>query len=211
MGNEPSWLEIAVKAGVAGIPYVGGSLGQIISGIQQRRESVAENALGAITERVGWDAFNAILVRDPETEALLCIALQAIIATGVESKRKLLQRVVADAMTSTEPIDMAQIQTMVLAELDAPHFRALKRLVHAEDLDAAEGKTDQPNSNFNQAVVKEPVPVLAALIRTGVAYPAGFVDHRNGTASGPPLRELQLSGVTGFGRQLLADLQPFEG
>ena len=154
-----------------------------------------------------WDAFTAIVERDPEIEALLCIALQAIITTGLGSKRKLLQRVVANAMTSTEPIAMAQLRTMALAELDAPHFRALTRLIHAEDMDAAEGKTDQPNNSLDQAVVKEPVPVLAALIRTGIAYPAELVDHGDGTASAPSPRELRLSGVTDFGRQLLADLQ----
>jgi hypothetical protein len=160
-----------------------------------------------IAERVGWDAFMLIVEGNPEIEALLWTALQAITATGVESKRKVLQNVVANAMTSTEPIDMEQLETMTLAELDAPHFRALARLVRAEDMDAAEARTDKLNNNLDQAVAKEPVPVVAALIRTGVVYPAAMVNQGNGTARSPLPRELGISGVTDFGRSLLEDLR----
>jgi hypothetical protein len=73
--------------------------------------------------------------RNPEIEALLWTALQAITMTGVESKRRVLQDVVANAMTSDEPIDMEQLKVMVLAELDAPHIRALTRLAEADQLD----------------------------------------------------------------------------
>jgi hypothetical protein len=205
--KKPSWPQIVAKAVVAGVPQLGGSLTEIISGIQQRREYVAKTALGAMSERVGKDAFMSIVAGNPEIEALLWTALQAITATGVESKRKLLQKVVANAMTSTEPIDMEQLQTMALTELDAPHFRALTRLVHAEDADAAEGRTDCQNNDLDRATAEEPVPVLAALIRTGVVYPAGIVDQQDGTLRPPPLRGLQVSGVTEFGRRLLADLQ----
>jgi hypothetical protein len=204
--EKPSVPEIVGKAVVAGIPYAGGSIVEVISGIQKRREYVAEHALGAISERVGADTFMSIVERDPEIEALLWTALQAVAATGVESRRKLLVKVVANAMTSTEPIDMEQLQTMALAELDAPHFRALARLAHAEDLDAAEGKTDKQDNNLDQAATNEPVPVLAALIRTGAVYPAGIVDNRDGTMRPPSLRELGVSGVTDFGRRLLVDL-----
>jgi hypothetical protein len=205
--EKPSVPEIVGKAVVAGIPYVGGSLVEVISGIQKRREYVAETALGVISERVGEDALMSMAEREPEIEALLWTALQAVAATGVESKRKLLVKVVANAMTSTEPIDMEQLQTQALAELDAPHFRALARLAHAEDLDAAEGKTDKQDSNLNHAAAKEPVPVLAALIRTGVVYPAAMVDQGNGLGRAPSPRELGVSGVTDFGWRLLADLQ----
>jgi hypothetical protein len=203
---KPSYPEIIAKAGVAWIPHLGGSLTEIISGIQKRREYVAEHALGAITERVGEDAFMSIVHRDPEIEALLWTALQAIAATGVESKRKFLVRGVANAATSTEPIDMEQLQTAALTELDAPHLRALARLVHAEEMDEAEGTTDKPDSNLNQAVLKEPVPVLAALIRTGVAYPAAMVTE-DGLGRAPSPRELGISGVSDFGRRLLEDLR----
>jgi hypothetical protein len=209
--KKPSRAEIMRKAATGLLLPRGGVVNQIIADLQGRRAYAAEHALGAITERVGRDAFDSIVKRDPEIEALLWMVLQAIVATGVESKRKLLQDVVANAMTSREPIDMAQLQTMVLAELDAPHFRALTRLAHAEDMDSAEGKTDRPNNSLDQTVAKEPVPLLAALIRTGVVYPAETVHHGDGTASAPSPRELRLSGVTDFGRRLLADLQQFEG
>jgi hypothetical protein len=208
--KKPSGAEIVRKAATGVLIPHGGVINQIIADLQGRRAYAAEHALGAITERVGRDTFDSIVKRDPEIEALLWLVLQAIVATGVESKRKLLQDVVANAMTSTEPIDLAQVKSMVLAELDAPHFRALKRLVHAEDLDSAEDKTDRPNNNLDQAVAAEPVPVVAALIRTGVVYPAEVVNNGNGTASAPSPRELRLSGVTDFGRSLLADLEPLE-
>jgi hypothetical protein len=36
---------------------------------------------------------------------------------------------------------------------------------YSEDTDGANGKTDRPNSNLDQAVVKEPVPVRAVGLR----------------------------------------------
>lgn len=212
MKAKPSLGEIAAKAALSGVPYAGGSLNQIIAGLQQRRTYVAEHALGAISDHVGWDAFLSIVEGNPEIEAILWTALQAITMTGVESKRKVLERVVANAMTSDEPIDMEQLKVMALAELDAPHLRALVRLAEADWLDrkASSRRRDSPENGqtyVDMVAKQEPIPVLAALIRTGVVYPGGAVDAGQGLLRMPPARELSIGGVTEFGEELLDDLR----
>ena len=208
MDAKPSLTEIAAKAGLEAVPY-GGVLNEVISGLQSRRAYVAEHALGAIAERVGWDALLAVIERDAEREALLWTALQSITMTGVESKRRVLRNVVVNALSSTEPIDMEQLQVMALGELDAPHIRALARLADAEDRDTHEGSTDREDNLLEVAVDAEPIPVLAALIRSGVVYPGGMVEM-GGLGRAPSARELSVSGVTPFGRELLVALSCVE-
>lgn len=213
MKAKPSLGEIAAKAALSAVPHAGGSLNQIISGLQQRRTYVAEHALGAISEQVGWDAFLSIVEGNPEIEAILWTALQAITMTGVESKRRVLQKVVANAMTSDDPIDMDQLKVMALAELDAPHLRALVRLAEADWLDRKSSSRRRDSSPENEQTYvdmvakREPIPVLAALIRTGVVYPGGAVDTGQGLLRMPPARELSVGGVTEFGEDLLDDLR----
>jgi hypothetical protein len=207
--------EIAAKAGLSAVPHWGGPLNQIISGLQQRRNHVAEHALGAISERVGWDAFLSVVEGNPEVEAMLWTALQAITMTGMESKRKVLQNVVANAMTSDEPIDLEQVKVTVLAELDAPHIRALTRLSEADWLDKKEANRrdhgESPHKYVEEVAKREPVPVLAALIRTGVVFPGGSVLTADGLAQVPSAGELAVSGVTDFGDELLYDLCTQDG
>ena len=209
---KPSLLELTGKTGIAAIPYAGGALNQIINGLQQRRRYEAETALGAISERVGQDVFLTIVAGNPEIEAMLWIALQAITMTGVESKRRVLQNVVANAMVSEEPIDIEQLKVTALAELDAPHIRALERLSQAQWFDAQHspsprGEDGKDHSALAYAANREPTPVLAALIRTGVVYPGGAVDTGQGVSYAPVAGELTVGGVTEFVDDLLDDLR----
>jgi hypothetical protein len=209
--SKPPLLEIAAKATLSTLDW-GGPLNQIITGLQQRRKYAAETALGAISERVGWDVIQTIVEGNPEIEAMLWTALNAITMTGVDSKRKVLQNVVANAMVSDEPIDIEQLKVAVLAELDAPHIRALARLSEAQWLD---GKHPPPQRRDNKGndlsalatvAKREPTPVLAALIRTGVVYPGGMV-MEDGLGFAPSAGELTVGGVTVFGEDLLEDLR----
>jgi hypothetical protein len=199
VADKPSLREIVAKAFIEAHPG-GGVLNEIISGLQDRHQWNLEHTLGAITARVGEDAFLSIVDRNPEIEALLMVALAATARTGVESKRKLMQQVVVNAMTSNEPIDMEQLKIAALADLDAPHFRALVRLVEAEHLG---GKARKRDEYLSLAVKREPVPVIAALVRTGAVY-SGSLDR---DTDGPARRgQLHIPGVTDFGYELIADL-----
>lgn len=59
------------------------------------------------------------------------------------------------------------------------------------------------------AAKREPTPVLAVLIRTGVVYPGG-ITAEGGLGYAPGARELTVGGVTEFGKELLDELRAEE-
>lgn len=125
-------------------------------------------------------------------------------------------RVVGRAVLDDTLIDDVQLITAVSREVDAVHIRALERLRRAEDDIAAEARQQADEardagqdpqraeaawSNRFHTVVgeevqrmgdREPVPIRATLIRTGVVVPATMV---GGGAS--------IYRVSDFGRRLL--------
>ena len=132
-------------------------------------------------------------------------ALDAVMRSGIEEKRIILAKVVANAMTSDEPIDEAQLIVAALQELDAPHIRALARLRAADDANQAAPDAARDDI-LDAALEQELMPVLAGLVRAGVVY-QGSVERGNGLYSIPNPRTYGITGVNDFGRRLLADLQ----
>lgn len=113
-------------------------------------------------------------------------------------------RVVGAAASDRAEINTAQLINAAIEELDAPHFRTLARFRQVErDL------WDDGDSNADNAVARsqaltaisqeERVPVVAALIRSGVVYPA--------TLTG---RGVAAYSLTDFGRDLLSQLEVIE-
>lgn len=169
-----------------------------------RRRSKAEAFIGALAEEVGEDVLIAAVERDPERDALLWTALRAVMASGLEQKRIVLGRVVANAMTSDESTDEAQLIVSALHALDAPHIRALARLKAADDANqAAPDVNDEILETALEA--REPTPVLAGLVNAGVVY-QGSIARQNGLYSIPNPRTDGITGVNEFGRNLLTEL-----
>ena len=115
-----------------------------------------------------------------------------------------LARVVANAMTSTEPIDEAQLIVGVLKELDGPHIRALTTIRDADD--ANQLGPSLRDEILQNALKAQPYPVLAALARTGVVR-QGSEERENGLYSITFADTLGITGISDFGRKLLADLE----
>ena len=196
-------IEITVSQAMGVPPNPASVLTAIADDMMERRRSKAEIFVGALVENVGEDALLAAIERDPERDALLWTAIQAVMASGLEQKRIVLARVLSNAMTSDEPIDEAQLIVAALQELDGPHIRALARLKIADDADqAARNVTDE---HMAAALAREPMPVLAGLVRAGVVY-QGSVERESGLYSIPDPRTYGIVGVNEFGRNLLADL-----
>lgn len=91
-----------------------------------------------------------------------------------------------------------------LRDLDGPHVRALERIRRAEDAAAADedvgpdekaGRHERISDAVHEAGQREPIPVIAVLIRTGVALQATLFDGG-----------LAVYRVSAFGRALLEDL-----
>ncbi|MBM4634506.1 hypothetical protein GS482_21325 [Rhodococcus hoagii] len=201
--NPPTWGETTVKAIVAAIPYVGNSLTAIVNDMSQRREHRASEALNAVIDAVGAPELQRRAEEDPEFDALLAEMVLAAVRSGLEEKRRVLARVVANAAASSEPIDTAQLVVAALSDLDGPHIRALARIRAAEKAALpgdVEPDSEERGSRLEDAAFeagrKEEPPVLSALIRTGVAYPATLVG--GGVA---------ICGTTPFGQELLSYLE----
>ncbi|MGX4707701.1 hypothetical protein LZP97_26840 (plasmid) [Rhodococcus sp. DMF-1] len=204
MINEPpSVPETLLKAGVSLIPTVGGALAVIIQDISDRRAYKAQETLAWTVDAVGESRLRQLAESDSEFDALLADMMFAAVRTGLDNKRRVLAKVVANAATSDEPIDTAQLVVAALTELDGPHIRALARIRAAEvaaegtEVPAGERGFSDPSENAAfHAGHKEPTPVLSTLVRTGVVDPATVV------SGGVAIR-----GTTPFGRELLGYLE----
>lgn len=193
MNESPSWLATLLKSGVAGIPYAGGPLSTVIQDVSTRRQQKALDAIGGIAGLVGLEVLERRTADDPELDALLAAALDAVMRTGWKHKQVVLARVVANAINSNETIDHEQLVVMALSELDAPHLRALARLAAvAEGLDP---ESDDDTKLITAAGKREPDIVLAGLLRSGAVYSELVLGGG-----------IAVSRVSRFGHELLAYL-----
>ena len=110
----------------------------------------------------------------------------------------------ANAFKNDEAIDMSGVIASTLAQLDTVHIRALARLLALSDSrgPAPDEKTDrEAYEEYGRVMMRAgselPIPVLLALVNTGVVLP-----HRMVFGPGTSLAD-----VSPFGRQLLRDLR----
>jgi hypothetical protein len=143
-------------------------------------------------------------------------ALESAGRTGYEPKRRLLGRVVINAALDAATIDHSQLIALALRDLEAPHVRALERIRIAVDTVELDPLLSPPaplgeeevraelgrwqSEAAIEAGSRELEPVIAALIRTGVAISATVLDAG-----------LSVNSVTKFGRELLDELRSVSG
>ncbi len=196
-GDEvPGVLETVLKAGIAAIPMVGGSMLVLYEDSQRRWASKFERTVQDIAEMIDVDDLANRLAGNPRLDALFMNAIDAATRTGYESKRRLLAKVVAQAALDEAKVDESELLAAVLREIEAPHVRALVRLRAVEDsyvIGESPGELSQLVAAESQ---KEPEPVIAVLVHTGTAI--------NGTF---PTGGLAAVRVTEFGRRLLRELE----
>ncbi len=80
----------------------------------------------------GTAVLRARLEEDPEVEALVIEGLEAASRTGLDAKRKLLARVLAQAVTDDSKVERSQLIVQALRDIDAPHVRSLARIAAVE-------------------------------------------------------------------------------
>ncbi len=154
----------------------------------------------------GPDALRARLEEDPEVEALVIEGLEAASRTGLEAKRKLLARVLAQAVTDDSKVEESQLIVQALRDIDAPHVRSLARIAAAERREEALLKEERARGETSrvdfweellEAVAQEPTSVVAVLVRVGaLSQQASFMGGAFGVA-----------GVSDFGQAILRDLR----
>lgn len=199
---------VVISAGLSAIPMVGGPLQTVFDAIEERTRHRAETTTREICERVGGaDTVLSRIDKNPELEPLLSQAIEAATRTSMEAKRRLLAQAAAAALEDDQKVEPASLIVATLSQLEPVHIHALVRLAKA-----AKSSPDQDEIQRREvmraASKVEPVPVLAALIQTGVAIATTTVWHGNGT--GTPAEEsghILIHDVSDFGHRLLAYLR----
>lgn len=213
----PSRGDIAIRAVIAALPKLSESASIVYSGVRERQAHRAATTLREITDLTGEDHLISRLGSDSELEALFIEGVEAAVRTGLEAKRRLLSRVVAQAVNDEARVDERALLVLALRDLEAPSIRALQRIRVVEDEAATEVSSalaieppelqdgDTPERYHERHVAlrvmsvvwREPAPVLAALMRTGVLEQA---EEAYGSLS-------RARKISAFGRQLLNDLR----
>lgn len=193
----PTVPDTLVRAVLKLVPRFGDALEIVYNDTRARHAAKVAQTLAAVVEHTGVDRLNARLADDPELEALLFEALDAASRTGLEGKRRLLARVLAEAVLDDAKVEEGQLITQALRELDGPHIRALERIRIAADtlVDRPERERESAEA-VRSAGQAEPTPVVAVLIRTGVVEPATLFGGGHA-----------VHDITNFGRNLLAALR----
>lgn len=103
--SPPSWAETAKRATLAAVPYVGGSLQVVYEDVRARRAAMAGETISDIVSATGEELLVQRLAEDPVAEALFVNAVDAAVRTGLEAKRRLLARAVAEAVIDEARLD----------------------------------------------------------------------------------------------------------
>ena len=210
----PPWLDTAAKListvgaevllAPLGVPGLAAGTAIIFERVMTGRRGKGVEHLEFVAHQVGEDKLLGIIQTDEERSEMLWASTQTSMASSHDGKRLYLARVVANAMTSTEPVDIAQLIVTALKELDGPHIRALTVIRKADDANQLDPGN---NDEILQAELKRhPYPILAALSRSGVVR-IGSEQRGNGLFSIPRADTLSITGVSPFGRELLDDLE----
>ena len=210
---HPEWIEAVAKLlstvgaevllSPLGVPGLAAGTTVVLEYLTTQRRSKGVEHLGYVVHRVGEDRLRGIIQSDDERSEILWTSTQASMATSHQGKRVYLARVTANAMTSDEAIDEAQLIVTALNELVGPHIRALTVIRNVQD---ANSDNEELDDIVHEIVRKQPYPVLATLARTGVVR-QGSEERSPGLYSIMFADSLGITGVSDFGRNLLADLE----
>lgn len=146
-----------------------------------------------------------------ESEALdagLSAAFDAAAKTALAAKRRLLGRLINQAVLDDAKVDDATLRVGILGQIDAPHVRALEVVYRAElaarsagEVEArAEGAEREIHPGIRAAGLTQPPPVLIALASLGLL-------ETTATYGG----DMIVKGLTPFGEGLLNSLRDADG
>lgn len=176
----------------------------LYEGFRDRRRARMRDVEDAVRAAVPDDTdLDQLLGSREELDALLNRALIESGQSAIAAKRRLLGRVVANALVDDATVDWAILVTTVLAQIDAPHVRAMAHIRDAvEKADAAgelppraEGAEAELSPRIRAAGRSQPEPVIAALTALGLI-------EATSTFGGEPI----VVGMTPFGDRLLDEL-----
>jgi hypothetical protein len=155
--------------------------GAVLPGVsvtfRQRWSNRADDVVApAATAAGGMEELDARLAASEELDALTSRAILVSAASGLASKRRLLGRVVAEAVLDDAAIDDATVLTSILERIDALHVRALEEVRRAEVIVDASGERRRAHPaaekelhmQVTEAANGYPSAVIRALISEGL-------------------------------------------
>ena len=192
------------------VPVVGGAVVVVWEDARKHISARLQQTANEVVDAIGAKELAQRFIESPEFEALAVNAMESAARTGYEAKRRLLARVVINAARDDALVDEGVLIQQALRELEGPHIRAAERLRSVYDScqmtpEYSEMYPDQDpdlllyskrSEDTYEASRQEPAPVVAALVRTGMAAPPTIVGGGVGVAY-----------ITEFGRAVLDDLR----
>lgn len=172
---------IAARATIAASPKFAGSLSVVFEGLRQRREHQAREMAERVAAETGVEALAARLLDSQECEDLLLLAVELAARTSSAAKRRLLGRVVTQAVLDDAKVDTGFVILRVLDQIDAPHARAVEDILRAEEAADAAGELEPVAVGAERPILpritdvtkRHPAPVLSQLAALGVVETAG--------------------------------------
>jgi hypothetical protein len=202
--GRPSLPDIAVRAALAASPRAAGSLLVVYEGLRDRHAGRAEQVVREAVAGLDDAEVSRRLAHDDILDAAFAAAVEAGARSGLESKRRLLGRVVRRALENSALVDQAVLLVGILAQIDAPHVTCLEKVRRAQDDALAAGEV-APRARWaereivpriNEAGAQYPAAVLTALSALGLVDASGIDDG-----------EVLVKAVTPLGVALLDDLR----
>jgi hypothetical protein len=188
--------DILTRAGLKALPF-GASISTLYEGLHERRSARAAEALKEI-EYVCPDADDLIrrLEASDPLDAIVTRALNEAADAGFEAKRRLLGRVAAQALVDEAKLDRAVLLIPVIAQLEAPHIRALVDIRQAVRDAEASGEVPARAKRAEQANIpriidageRHDAAVIATLATTGL------IEVRDATGPWPMVKYMMPLG-----------------
>lgn len=134
-------LEIWARAAISAIPYAGGPAEILYSGYRDRAARRSLDFYAPIAEQIrNPEALDGRLAGSEQLDTVFGRALRAATESGLAEKRVALGRVVAAALEDEAVLDRASLLVDTLAQVEAPHIRALAEIREAVRVVKASGK-----------------------------------------------------------------------
>ncbi|MEJ5915220.1 hypothetical protein [Pseudokineococcus sp. 1T1Z-3] len=122
-------METSIRVVIAGTPMIGGSALVLYDDLRDRQAYKAAEFMDIVEAGTGdLEKMLRAIDQDPAVESLFISAFDSAPRSGMKGKRRLLARVVAEAVVDTAKIDESMLITYALRDLDAVHIRVLRRL-----------------------------------------------------------------------------------
>jgi hypothetical protein len=162
---NPSIAEIALRTAIAGIPYAGGPILEIMNGLAQRR--VAERldvvfaAMKQQLELISKDKVNQAFFNSEEFQSLLYLLLERLHATHHKEKLKTFGRALGNSANTDFQENDKEQYIRTLRDLSLEDLQTLRKLADIQKL---------PSHLRTAGLVKSENPSVARMVGLGLIH-----------------------------------------